>query len=89
MRIQHDPGNEGAWICLYGNTPLQDGFVACDAASREVEPTHEAWTPAKPTSATGVGGSSTSTRLRSSATAGAVDSRGPRSPHRLAIPGPS
>jgi hypothetical protein len=47
----HDPhtgafnqGGGGAWICLCGNVPCDDGFYTCDAKGNEVEPTAMDWT---------------------------------------------
>ncbi len=32
------------WVCLCGNTPMEDGFYPCDSEGEIVEPTPEAWT---------------------------------------------
>lgn len=42
--ISHEPNNPEAWICLCKNTPMADGFFACDKDGNEVEPTPAAWT---------------------------------------------
>jgi hypothetical protein len=38
-KIQHGRGDRDHWICRCGNTPTGDGFIECDAAGRELEPT--------------------------------------------------
>ncbi len=35
--IKHEPNDEGAWICLCGNMPAQNGFFPCDENGNEVE----------------------------------------------------
>lgn len=42
--IQHEDGNEEAWICKCGNTPINDGFYPINEDGAEVEPTPEDWT---------------------------------------------
>lgn len=41
--INHEPGNDDAWICVCGNTPDHDGFYTCDKDGNEVEPTAADW----------------------------------------------
>jgi hypothetical protein len=36
--IQHEKGNDEAWICLCGNEPSEDGFYPCDEQGNEMEP---------------------------------------------------
>ena len=43
-RITHEAGNEEAWVCVCMNTPIRDGFYACDEKGNEVEPTERDWT---------------------------------------------
>ncbi len=42
-KIKHERGNPEAWICKCGNTPCGDGFYACNADGREVEPVEGQW----------------------------------------------
>jgi hypothetical protein len=42
--IKTDPVGSGEWLCLCGNTALDDGFYPCNEQGEEVEPTREAWT---------------------------------------------
>ena len=37
--ISHEANNDEAWICICGNTPVDDGFYPCDASGNGVEPT--------------------------------------------------
>jgi len=39
--IQHESGNEEAWVCLCGNRPDSDGFFPCDSDGNEMEPVQE------------------------------------------------
>jgi hypothetical protein len=39
--IDHESGNDEAWICLCGNTPVSHGFFVCDEAGNEISPTRE------------------------------------------------
>ena len=36
--ITHEAGNDEAWICICGNTPVSDGFQPCDEKGIEMEP---------------------------------------------------
>ena len=36
--ITLEAGQRDAWICVCGNTPVSDGFFACDEAGNEMEP---------------------------------------------------
>ena len=36
--IIHEPGNDDAWLCICGNTPIADGFFPCNQEGREMEP---------------------------------------------------
>ncbi len=38
-KIQHEAGNQEAWICICKNTPSEDGFYPCNENGDEVEPT--------------------------------------------------
>jgi hypothetical protein len=43
--ITHESGNEEAWICVCGNTPVTHGFYPCDELGNEVVPTQgSGWT---------------------------------------------
>jgi hypothetical protein len=37
-RITHETGNDEAWICICGNTPIADGFYPCDKKGNEMQP---------------------------------------------------
>ena|ERR1700761_5103140 len=37
--ITREAGDEDAWICICGNTPVDDGFYPCDENGNELEPT--------------------------------------------------
>ena len=41
--LTHEPGNEEAWECVCGNTPVSDGFFPCDSNGDEVEPVEGQW----------------------------------------------
>jgi hypothetical protein len=41
--IEHENGNDEAWICLCGNSPSDDGFYPIDEDNHEVEPTPSEW----------------------------------------------
>ena len=36
--INHEAGNDEAWLCLCGNRPDSDGFFTCDGNGDEMEP---------------------------------------------------
>ena len=36
--ITHEAGNDEAWICICNNTPVAQGFFACDKDGNEMEP---------------------------------------------------
>lgn len=36
--IQHEQGDDTAWLCLCGNTPHTSGFTPCDRSGDEMEP---------------------------------------------------
>ena len=38
------PEGSDEWLCLCGNTALDEGFFPCDAQGEVVEPTAEEWT---------------------------------------------
>lgn len=42
-RIDHEPQDKDAWICICHNVPSDDGFFTCDAEGNEVEPTAKDW----------------------------------------------
>lgn len=42
--IQYESDNREAWICLCGNTPINDGFYPINEFDREVYPTADEWT---------------------------------------------
>ena len=44
MKVTHEAGNPEAWVCLCGNTPLEEGFYPCNREGQLVEPTPEEWT---------------------------------------------
>lgn len=37
-RIEHEAGNPEAWVCICGNTPVDDGFYPCGREGNEIEP---------------------------------------------------
>jgi hypothetical protein len=39
--ITHEAGSDEAWICICGNTPVDDGFYPCDKDGNEMEPSVE------------------------------------------------
>ena len=41
--IIHEKQNEEAWICICGNTPVDDGFFPSNEMGEEVEPVHGLW----------------------------------------------
>ena len=41
--INHESGNDEAWICICGNVPSSDGFYPCDDLGEEVEPRQGVW----------------------------------------------
>jgi len=47
--ITHKSGNDEAWICICGNTPVSDGFFTCDKEGNEMEATKEGQLEAAPT----------------------------------------
>jgi len=36
--ISHEAGYSEAWVCVCGNTPMDDGFYPCDKHGNEIEP---------------------------------------------------
>lgn len=42
--IQHEEGDNDAWVCICGNVPSDDGFYPIDKNLHEVEPTEKDWT---------------------------------------------
>lgn len=36
--ISHEGDDEGAWVCICGNTPHTDGFDTCNAEGEAMEP---------------------------------------------------
>jgi hypothetical protein len=44
VRIRTELGCSDAWICLCGNTPIDEGFYPCNREGEEIEPTPEEWT---------------------------------------------
>ena len=41
-KISHEAGNDEAWICICGNTPVSDGFDTCNEHGNHMEPV-EGW----------------------------------------------
>lgn len=36
--IHYEATDRDAWVCICGNTPVSDGFYACDAKGDEMSP---------------------------------------------------
>jgi hypothetical protein len=42
-KITHATGCEEAWVCICKNTPMDQGFFACDEKGDEMEPIEGEW----------------------------------------------
>jgi len=41
--ITHQSGDADAWVCICGNTPVDQGFYPCNDAGKIVEPEEGLW----------------------------------------------